>query len=1435
MGATGVSSRLVPGLVVLVMVVLICFAQTAGAAPPTVDFVANRTLGEAGFQIQFSDISIATTPSITAWSWDFGDSGFSNQQHPAHTYATPGSYSVSLTVTTSEGNFTETKSAYITAANPSSPATGAIDLSGAVIVTNPGTLANSEAMAVTVLMEEVQSRTGIALSTTATWPGSGVVIALTSQPGHPQLTAEGYRLFTQAGGPGPTVVWIIGADARGVLYGVGKLLRTVHWSTGALSLPQPVDLASSPVYPIRGHQIGYRNTANSYDGWDVNTYEQYIRELVIFGANAIENIPFEAPGSSPHFSTTPDAMNLAMSQICDDYGIEYWVWVPANVNLGDAGQRAGLLAQHEALYQNCVRLDGVFVPGGDPGSNPPLLVMDFLEDVATLLNTYHPNAGVWVSNQGFEHEENDEFFDYLHTQQPAWLAGVVYGPWTKMSLAEERARTPVQYPIRRYPDITHSVRCQYPVPKWDQAFANTLGREPSNPRPIGTAHIHNALAPNADGFIAYSDGAHDDLNKMVWSQCGWDPASDVNDTVEDYGRFFFGPAVAQDAAAGILALEENWNGPVTGNADIPATWNAWDALDTANPGLSTNWRWQLCLLRAYYDYYIQERLAYETDLENQAMIILADAVNRGADTAMNDAEAVLAQATSAPVRADLRAEIATLCAELFASLHLQTSVTAPYLASGLERGCVLDLMDWAINDRWWLEYQFDAIRPLGSEVAKLAAIDAILNWENPGPGGFYDNLGVLGEQDHVVQQLPWASDPGRVESTQNENAWHNGQTASITQGAARLSWQNQAQTLYNHPLEMRYTGLDPNASYRLRVTYDGRFNPTMYLTANESYLVHGNLPQPSPPQVLEFALPRYVTESGTLDLCWDLVAGRGCQVAEVWLVRSDPVVRYVDHDAMGPGDGTTWANAFTTIQAAIDASNPGDTLWVAEGTYTGPIVLADGVQLFGGFSGVEVSFEERDLREHEMIVNANGADHAAVVQNVSGTALDGITFTGGIADGVAPDNSGGGILCDNADSSNTIAHCTIYGNSSVGAGAGIACLNGAAPVVVGCLIVSNTANDDGGGIYCRDGASPAVTQCVIAGNQSGDYGGGVACYTGAPAVFTNCAIAGNLAARAGAMRFSGSNASVKNCTISKNAATIQIGGVSLAGSSPAFVNTIIEGHAGVALHEGSADSDPSVQGCLFNANSGGDYFNDDTASTLTGAAALNGLAEIAGAVDGPASFQIMPMGTWLSVVYNAGANETTLTATQPVFDTYNLARYLINPNTAQPLQALVVSSTSNTVVVAGDVQSIAGAGNAFAIADYHLNGLSAAIDAGTSVDSAIADMDGEARPFGPAQDIGADEFVDHDGDGLADRVESNSDTFVNPLDTGSDLNDADSDNDGLSDGDEVLIHFTDPNDDDTDGDGYSDGYEVNLGFDPRDPGDPAGAVPAISVPRFGGR
>jgi PKD repeat protein len=84
-------------------------AQTP--VPPSANFTGTPTSGSAPLNVNFTDTS---TGGPTTWAWNFGDGGTSNLQNPSHTYSTPGTYTVSLTVTNSNGSDTETKTSYIT-------------------------------------------------------------------------------------------------------------------------------------------------------------------------------------------------------------------------------------------------------------------------------------------------------------------------------------------------------------------------------------------------------------------------------------------------------------------------------------------------------------------------------------------------------------------------------------------------------------------------------------------------------------------------------------------------------------------------------------------------------------------------------------------------------------------------------------------------------------------------------------------------------------------------------------------------------------------------------------------------------------------------------------------------------------------------------------------------------------------------------------------------------------------------------------------------------------------------------------------------------------------------------------------------------------------------------------------------------------------------
>ncbi len=336
----------------------------------------------------------------------------------------------------------------------------------AIVISNSD--ASSEKIAAQVLAEEVEKRTGFSWDIVTKPPENGHVIILSSvnQVKNDSIKPEGYNLKIEDEG-GKIKVFISAVDGRGVLYGVGKFLRIMEWQKGELNLPKNIDITSSPAYPMRGHQIAYRALANSYDAWTPEIYEQYIRDLALFGTNSIELIP--TGGRGPLMKYDPLEMNRIVSEICDKYDMDFWFMTGVEMDLSDVTKRNEVVANHKKVIDLMPRLDGLFFSGGDPGISHPKYVMPLLEDLAVALNQNHPEAKVWFSLQDFDDDEVDYFFDYINKEMPDWFGGLVNGPASTW-MPDSRLRLPEKYKLRHYPDITHSCRSQFPVSWWDPAL-----------------------------------------------------------------------------------------------------------------------------------------------------------------------------------------------------------------------------------------------------------------------------------------------------------------------------------------------------------------------------------------------------------------------------------------------------------------------------------------------------------------------------------------------------------------------------------------------------------------------------------------------------------------------------------------------------------------------------------------------------------------------------------------------------------------------------------------------------------------------------------------------------------------------------------------------------------------------------------------------------
>jgi predicted outer membrane repeat protein len=215
-------------------------------------------------------------------------------------------------------------------------------------------------------------------------------------------------------------------------------------------------------------------------------------------------------------------------------------------------------------------------------------------------------------------------------------------------------------------------------------------------------------------------------------------------------------------------------------------------------------------------------------------------------------------------------------------------------------------------------------------------------------------------------------------------------------------------------------------------------------------------------------------------------------------------VLFVDADAAGKNDGTSWHDAYTLLQDALagGARGEGVAILVAEGTYTpgarraDTFLLAPGVPIYGGFAGTETAFEQRNWRDHPTILsgdigfagtNDDNSLHVVTSRDAdAATILDGFTITSGNASGENfPDNSGGGML--NENSRPTIRNTILLDNRAA-YGAGMYNV-GSGPAISNVVFSGNLAQQAGGAIY-NDASSPLLTNTTLSNNGAGNGDGG---------------------------------------------------------------------------------------------------------------------------------------------------------------------------------------------------------------------------------------------------------------------------------------------------------------------------------------------------------
>lgn len=381
---------------------------------------------------------------------------------------------------------------------------------------------------------------------------------------------------------------------------------------------------------------------------------------------------------------------------------------------------------------------------------------------------------------------------------------------------------------------------------------------------------------------------------------------------------------------------------------------------------------------------------------------------------------------------------------------------------------------------------------------------------------------------------------------------------------------------------------------------------------------------------------------------WNSVSGN------VWPVDFNAVsICYVDMNAPGDNNGSSWDNAYNYLQDAL-ADPCAQVIWVADGTYypdsnsadpngsgsrDASFVLKNSVAIYGGFAGYGAPDPNtRDIKLYETILSgdlkgndhqladpcdllsdpcrAENSYHVVTGSNTDVTAiLDGFTITAGNADsGGWPNSYGGGMFNLNANC--TVNKCTFIENSTAGSGG--AMWNYQSNLqVINCIFFRNATKDGGGGILNDSASCPTLVNCSFISNEgfgAGNNGGGLYnIHQSNPAV-TNCLFCNNSAQYGGAVsNITGSCPTIVNCTFSDNLATGGCGGINdYNNSNPTIANCILWGNTAPQISDFCSCTatvyDSDVQGGWGGA--GGNNINTDPRFADT-----NGPDDIIGTLD----------------------------------------------------------------------------------------------------------------------------------------------------------------------------------------------------------------------------
>ena len=751
-------------------------------------------------------------------------------------------------------------------------------------------------------------------------------------------------------------VIIAGIDDRGCLYGVGELLRQITLRQDHVLIPGELNIRSAPAFEIRGTQYGQSHVAKRLArvrDWTEEETQRVILDYALAGANTFST----AAGPAYDFIKSYGLMTQGGfgANTAPETIVDHADWV-ASESIGRKGYvclsvdkaRTYMLEKCEKFAKSSPDFDLIKFHGGDGGGcecarcDPyGLTFINLVEEMGNIIHKYHPETKVYFTNQKFDNEDDNAIFSYLQEKPRDWLWAWGYGPGSDATTWQPGHRQTHRMDLFRYPgfgpyglypveilhqlppqqkliyynEITHWKYAQhayiqmYPradrhgdlPPHWshdiyerrpDQFLTMVYNRLTFYAWPRYYHRVFNDLMRYGIGDITHSSGHHDHFNQWMWQRLLWSPRMTVEEVVDEYCRTWFGKEAAPFMSEAILQLEENLE-EITGKP-LPqkeGILNYYNLVKKAgglmpNLDMRDNWLWSMYMQKGVLDRHVQLAVAHQLNLQKEVENKVAFALEHS--VSKNEIESILAF-----LKIDMKDS------EEMKQLRLEAEKLGEESNDifGVRNDGFFNLSHDYIGLGWLkrqLQRSIDAPKK-----DRVDLLNMIVDYDNPGGGGYYDNLGTGNNAPNVVNGYPYDHGQPYVFEMLSEENRPSQRSMHFTQD------EKQGVTFH-------YSELDSNASYKIRFTlvrpwyqerYADRMNQKSESLFADDILVADNIELPvQMSDFFTYDIPQKVTKDGELiirlekaiDVAvgdrvtieqWRNSGGWGTIVSEAWLMK----------------------------------------------------------------------------------------------------------------------------------------------------------------------------------------------------------------------------------------------------------------------------------------------------------------------------------------------------------------------------------------------------------------------------------------------------------------------------------------------------------------------------------------------------------------------